>query len=470
MPASKIQEFHTCRHSFPHVPQRLLPAIRPDGLPGQYLYFTQLLNDTPIDLITGLSPSYQILIRFDYGYNEMSKIKVQDAARACLDAMNIQLATRYRKPVLALVHPQTKKWLGFLKVDLLNPSTDGIALLRGERIFTLQLQDLSYVIGKIEKGFEFSSIAANRRLSLTSPILSRYTSRSFLGELIRLGYLCGATLEFIGASKRTRELETVEITVASASTKRYLLESPILVDGHLIAISLPTAHTSNLNAPVALSTSILVKGLPMDYSQNQVTAALHKLLRPQNIITVTYNRAQADTLGRHDGVATIRCLNAAIYTHWCNKKAVPLLGKLVDFIPHIKSLAGTHPTATARAQDQRPSKEVIAETIMAFKNDVAPDPTLYQLTTTLHQVESRLKSHITSTSEGINTHTAIQVDAATAKQLHQQASIRKQLQLLTSASNEYNKYMTSIILALHPELAEGSMNPDELALNDVDHA
>lgn len=76
----------------------------------------------------------------------------------------------------AIVHPQTKKWLGFLKVDLLNPSIDGIALLQGHRIFTLQLQDLSYVIGKIEKGFEFSSTAANRRLTLASPVLARYAS------------------------------------------------------------------------------------------------------------------------------------------------------------------------------------------------------------------------------------------------------------------------------------------------------
>ena len=96
---------------------------------------------------------------------------------------------------------------------------------------------------------------------------------SLLGELICLGYLCGATLEFIGVSKHTRDLNTAEITVASASTKQYLLDSPILVDGQHITISLPAAYAANPNAPVALSTSILVKGLSVDYSQNQVTAA-----------------------------------------------------------------------------------------------------------------------------------------------------------------------------------------------------
>ena len=149
-------------------------------------------------------------------------------------------------------------------------------------------------------------------------------------------------------------------------------------------------------------------------------------------------------MGRHDGVATIRCLNSTVYIHWCNRKAVPLLGKLVDFSLHIKSLAGSHPTATARAQDSRPTREVIAEAITALKNESAADSTLHQITNTLHQVEHRLKSHITQASEDTNNHTTTQVAAAIAQQLHQYTAIRKQLQLLTFASSEYSKHMTNI--------------------------
>ena len=99
MPASELQEFQSCRHSFPHVHQKLFPATRPDGLPGQFLHLTQIPHDTPVDPATGLSHSYEILIRFDFGYHEMSKQDVQDAAAAHFDAMNIKLATRYREPV-----------------------------------------------------------------------------------------------------------------------------------------------------------------------------------------------------------------------------------------------------------------------------------------------------------------------------------------------------------------------------------
>jgi hypothetical protein len=58
IPPSELQEFHSCRHSFPHVPQRLLPHTRPDGLPGQYLHLTQIPQGIDVDSQTSLSHSY----------------------------------------------------------------------------------------------------------------------------------------------------------------------------------------------------------------------------------------------------------------------------------------------------------------------------------------------------------------------------------------------------------------------------
>jgi hypothetical protein len=77
------------------------------------------------------------VIRFDSGYHEMKKAEVQEVAHARFDAMGIPLASRFCEPVSALIHRQSKAWLGFLKVDLQNPEKDAIALLKGERIFTL---------------------------------------------------------------------------------------------------------------------------------------------------------------------------------------------------------------------------------------------------------------------------------------------------------------------------------------------
>ena len=135
-----------------------------DGLPRQYFHLTQIPYGIDIDPITGLSHSYQILICFDSHYNEMKKDDVQEAERAHFEAMGIPLATKFREPVSVLINCHTKTWLGFFKADLQNPENGAIALLKGDRIFTLQFQTSKYVVGKVEKGFEFSSIANSRRV------------------------------------------------------------------------------------------------------------------------------------------------------------------------------------------------------------------------------------------------------------------------------------------------------------------
>jgi hypothetical protein len=252
-------------------------------------------------------------------------------------------------------------------------------LLKGDRIFTLQLKSSDYVIGKIEKGFDFTSTANNRRLGLQSPTLSNYTSRHLLRELIRLGYLAGHNFEFIGVAKRYLAQDSAEITVASEATKQYLLQTPILISSERITIKIPaTEPAANPQGSDALTTTILVRGLPIEFSQAQITVALHRLLGIKNVLIVTFSRAQDDLLGRHDWIAQIRCLNAAVYTHWCERKVVPLLGRQVDFSPHIKSLSGSStPVAAARAQsDSHPTRQIIADAITAFKNETAASSTL----------------------------------------------------------------------------------------------
>jgi hypothetical protein len=117
-------------------------------------------------------------------------------------------------------------------------------------------QTSEYVVGKVEKGFEFSSITNNRKLGLQSPTLTKYTSRHLLRELIRLGYLSGHNLEFIGVANRTLEQNTAEITVVSDATKQYLLQTPIFMSGEKVMIHIPsTKPVANPVGPKALSTT-----------------------------------------------------------------------------------------------------------------------------------------------------------------------------------------------------------------------
>jgi hypothetical protein len=113
-----------------------------------------------------------------------------------------------------------------------------------------------------------------------------------------------------------------------------------------VSIQIPTTEpAANPHGPEALSTTILFCGLPVEFSQNQISMTIHRLIGTKNVMTVTFNKAQDDPLESHDGLAQIRCLNAAVYTHWCDHRAVPLLGKHVDFTPHARSLSGSSPPA-----------------------------------------------------------------------------------------------------------------------------
>jgi hypothetical protein len=90
------------------------------------------------------------------------------------------------------------------------------------RIFTVQLKH-EYVIGKVEKGFDFKSTSTNRKIRIQSLVLFRYNSRQLLGDLIKLGFNSGMNIEFDGISKRFAEQDFAEITLVMEEMRPHLL-------------------------------------------------------------------------------------------------------------------------------------------------------------------------------------------------------------------------------------------------------
>lgn len=189
----------------------------------------------------------------------------------------------------------------------------------------------------------------------------------------------------------------------------------------------PTNSTTRNTSADALTTTLIVKGLPLLYAQNQVSLAIHRLLGAQNVIAIYFANALDDNLGRHEGSATIRCLNASVYSRWCNKLAVPLLGKMVDFTPHKFSLSGAKPNAAARAHDTRPTREVIADEISAFQNQLAPALSLPQLEAMFQKVETQIEARLEGLQGNINAHTTHTVEASTTATATRQDLLLRQL-------------------------------------------
>ena len=268
-------------------------------------------------------------------------------------------------------------------------------------------------------------------------------------------------------AKRLKSQEHAKITIASEATKRYLMETALLISSIQLKAAPPSQEGSpNPTAPEVLKNFILIKGLSLDTLQLQISVGLHKLMGSKNVLALTFNKGENDSLGRYDGIATIRCLNTAIYTHWCNRKAIPFLSKSIDFAPHARSLAGSHPVATTKQQDQRPTREVIVEAIIAFKNESVPTPILHQLIEVMQIVEGRIKNHLTDFGGNINIHTSSKIDhvASTTteqRQCHHTFLVHK-FQLLTFAAQDYSTNMSGIFLALNYGLPKSSLAPHAL--------
>ena len=122
-------------------------------------------------------------------------------------------------------------------------------------------------------------------------------------------------MEFVGVSKRTPKHDFAEITLVAEDTKSYFLSSPTFLEGERVPITTLAPPHSSQTLDDALTTSLIIKGLPMQHSQIQIIVAIYKLLGAKNVNTVTYNRDQLDEFRRHDGIATNRCLNSAVYNH-----------------------------------------------------------------------------------------------------------------------------------------------------------
>ena len=81
-----------------------------------------------------------------------------------------------------------------------------------------------------------------------------------------------------------------EVTLASDTSKQYLLLHPMFISGTKVDIISPMNDTTlNLNSPTPLSTLIVARGLSLDVKQVQIVAAIHHLIGPKNVLNVSFD-------------------------------------------------------------------------------------------------------------------------------------------------------------------------------------
>ena len=144
IPRAEAIELEQVSISFPRIPQLLYPNKRPDGVPGQHYNLTQVPSEIPTDPSTCLSLDFQISIHFQLPNTPLFHNHVKELVKNRLELMSIPLGTNLIEPISILCMSvkrggEKRVWAGIIKLHLLHPETDGIAMLEGLRPFILQL-------------------------------------------------------------------------------------------------------------------------------------------------------------------------------------------------------------------------------------------------------------------------------------------------------------------------------------------
>ena len=171
IPRAEAAELEQVSISFPRIPQVLYPNKRTDGIPGQHYNLTHVPSEIPTDPSTCLSLDFQISIHFQLPNTPLLHNHVKELVKNRLETMNIPLGTNLIEPISILCMSVKRRgekgvWAGIIKLHLLHPERDGIAMLKGLRPFILQLDPLPNLstLGRVCKSYH--AIARNNNLSI----------------------------------------------------------------------------------------------------------------------------------------------------------------------------------------------------------------------------------------------------------------------------------------------------------------
>ena len=345
-PTTEIQEFRSLRRAFPRTKQLLYPSERPDAVPGQHLHFTQVPMYEKISQVTGLTEGFHVTIRFDGEYKKLSRKEVKAACMERLRLMSMPLGTAYSNPIDICINTITRNWAGFIKIHLLHPERDGLALLRGERAFVMTMGDGEKIIGKVEKGFELITKARNMKLHLKGEALRNHTAMDILSNLMQDAYYDGREVEILSLTKSDTDKDFAFITLTTEEAKEDILTNGLTFHSERLKVSVTKDKEVGNPSELRISTTLVANNLPQRKSQSTITKSLKKLFGEENITRITFGYKTNHEDDCQAGWCHTQCLNAAVYKDWLNKSTY-ILGRRVEFIPHKGSIDGTEPNQTA---------------------------------------------------------------------------------------------------------------------------
>ena len=240
----------------------------------------------------------------------------QEARGACFERlrqMDIPLGSTYANPIDIGINAVTKNWAGFLKIHLQNPLKDGIAFLRGDRAFVMELEDGVKTIKKVEKGYELVTKARNLRLYLKGETLRHELASTIFKSIVHESYYNGAQLEFMGLSKPVLDKDFVFLTLTMEEARDAILKEGLAYSNEKLLVSV--THDRNVGNPseLRISTTLVANNLPQRESQANIIKVIKHTFGEDNVLGISFGTNPNNTT-KQAGWCHIQCLNTAVYT------------------------------------------------------------------------------------------------------------------------------------------------------------
>ena len=268
--------------------------------------------------------------------------------------MNIPLGINLIEPISILCMSVKRGgekgvWAGIIKLHLLHPETDGIAMLKGLRPFILQLDPPPNMstLGKVCKSYHAIARNTNLSIKITSDTLIGISPYALFYDVLESSFRRGHDFEVVDVQKNTPQshayivaptpLQAKKIQDLHVTTHHEILEGQVKKG--------PTLTLEQKQRKEALTLTLY--NLPILMCVDTTSLEICKILGTNNVVSIWFHKQDGV---RHNGSANVECFNPYVYRKFVGKE-VKIGVYHVEVTPHHRSLEGS----------EKPSKKMLAK-------------------------------------------------------------------------------------------------------------
>jgi hypothetical protein len=326
----KAKDIITTTPPYGRVPQILYLSKREDGMPGQHYNLTQVPSEVETDE-HGFSLDYQVEFHFEKPTENFTTQDILSMTVERLAIMEIPLGRSItRKIQVKATHQAPKYWTSIIKVHLLNPEVDGVALLRGKCSFILNLDYNAPYIAKVCKSFDAIARGGKMSIKFDSPFIKDKSGQSLFLDILVDNFKRGHKYEIPRVNKQVGQTRAWIMAPSPMQAEKiekfHVAATNEIIQGHVNTNPRLSDDDKAKNKCITL----VLFNLNQHKTVVETTKAIYSIMGEDTVNSIFYPNPEN---GKPSGVANVECKNPIIYMKHVNKN-YKLLNKYVDFTPH----------------------------------------------------------------------------------------------------------------------------------------